>query len=449
MSRYQEIRTRQKRLWWYCLAVLLTLAVQAKEYLPPEPQQVKKILQELAPTWELLSDDFDNSPELFIALAYRYGRGVDIDMDIAMAMYISAAEKGVAKAQKDLIDLFQKGQEIQQDVTKARYWAKIYASQSKPAIVMALANLFMEGHQHFPKNPQRALELYQDAASEDFVDAQMKLFDIYTQGQVVPQDLNKARYWLEKAAEQNDPLAIVKLGLVYQEGRGVATDNIRAVQLYHKAAELGLSEAQLLLGTYYSVGKFVERSDTEAVKWFRLAAVQNSMHAQFLLGVLYESGSGVNKNLYQAAEWYSRAANQGYDKAQEQLAKLNKKYMPLNIDEFAYRLVNLADRDLQQLAKNFYERNITDPAILDLVARTVLLRYGTDNSYTVDALAWLCKALAQSNNARYRQTLEFIVAEGGSFKLRRHARASLDKLPVAQVEQYQISDSQALMISSH
>jgi hypothetical protein len=92
---------------------------------------------------------------------------------------------------------------------------------------------------------------------------------------------------------------------------------------------------------------------------------------------------------------------------------------------------------LQSLAKGFLNQGvITDTGILDLFAEKIWEERGTQDPYMADSLAYLCKTLAKSGNARYNQLLQTVADTAGSNRLKRHAKSSLELLPKTEAEQF-------------
>ena len=85
----------------------------------------------------------------------------------------------------------------------------------------------------------KAITLYTGAAELGYVPAQLRTGVAYLSGKGTAQDYQKAVYWLQKAADQNNASAISNLALCYSNGYGVAKDEQKAMALYQKAANLG------------------------------------------------------------------------------------------------------------------------------------------------------------------------------------------------------------------
>jgi len=87
-------------------------------------------------------------------------------------------------------------------------------------------------------------------------------------------------------------------------------------------------------------------------------------------------------------------------------------------------------RSKTDAGKLIVRNSVTDTATLDVVEEELLKGYmasGSDRNY-VDAMAWLCKALGASGNAKYRETLGKVAEKAPHSKLRKYAKQSLDML---------------------
>lgn len=100
-------------------------------------------------------------------------------------------------------------------------------------------------------------------------------------------------------------------------------------------------------------------------------------------------------------------------------------YSQPNLDQ---RLLNMLASDNLELmriaAKRVYYPNNRDPKMLSAINDAVLRNYQTskkDRLHT-DSMAWLCKALANSQSADYRSTVEKVAKDAPSKKLRSYAK---------------------------
>lgn len=72
-------------------------------------------------------------------------------------------------------------------------------------------------------------------------------------------------------------------------------------------------------------------------------------------------------------------------------------------------------------------------ALLDAVEEELLKGYneGTEDKYHVDAIAWMCKALSASGDARYRESLARVADSATNKKIKKYAKKALEQLDQA------------------
>lgn len=152
--------------------------------------------------------------------------------------------------------------------------------------------------------------LRQAAANGD-ARAQFEIAAIYTEGRVVPEDLDAAAMWYERAAAQGFAPAQYRLANLYENGRGVAKDLEQARLWYQRAAEAGNRMSMHNLASLYASGNLGKQEFAKAAEWFEQAADRGMTDSQFNLGMLYARGLGVPQNLETSYKWFSLAADKG------------------------------------------------------------------------------------------------------------------------------------------
>lgn len=127
-----------------------------------------------------------------------------------------------------------------------------------------------------------------------------------------------------KAAEQrSDEVAQYCLFRCYAWGHGVDKDDSRARYFLEKSAENGYGDAQYDMGIGLWLAWFgFKNNENESFKWFLRAAEQGHQNARYRVGMAYMVGIGVKEDLVKARDWLELAAEQGDDDAQYELGKL-------------------------------------------------------------------------------------------------------------------------------
>jgi TPR repeat protein len=200
-----------------------------------------------------------------------------------------------------------------------------------PASISLLAYSYLDGH-GVPKDGEKAVALFQEAAEGGDIKAMNELIIEYIVGRSVPIDHNKVNLWrlkkvaqLRKNAEQGDVSAMPKLGKMYEDGKGVARSSEIAVQWYRKAADLGNAEGAYSLSECYARGRGVPENEEEAIRLHRKAADLGHVTANFEEGLAYhcvvfrpsqnraafETTSGYKVDRREARRHYLRAAHLG------------------------------------------------------------------------------------------------------------------------------------------
>jgi TPR repeat protein len=149
-------------------------------------------------------------------------------------------------------------------------------------------------------------------------DSQIKLADMYTKGEGVDKDIDKAIVYLEKAANGLGRAvdAQMILGYMYYKGEEVPKNDEKALLWFKKAAENEKIQAQSMLGLIYSTSDNLINLE-EAAKWYEMAANQGDVNAEFNYGLmLFEGKGGLEQDYGQALTWFKKAMAQHHQGAQ-------------------------------------------------------------------------------------------------------------------------------------
>ncbi|VAW93712.1 hypothetical protein MNBD_GAMMA21-3057 [hydrothermal vent metagenome] len=106
------------------------------------------------------------------------------------------------------------------------------------------------------------------------------------------------------------------VGWMYFSGEGVQRDLNKAKYWYEKAAKSGDSESLFYLGKI----DYINEDYQEAFEKFSKSALNSYSPAIYRLGRLYQLGYGVSKNDKKAFDFFLKASNKGHLFARKQLA---------------------------------------------------------------------------------------------------------------------------------
>ena len=267
----------------------LELGNEAAKIKLGEIQEDEKLMKEGFNALKKKVDSGDMHYANSLGYAYEFGIGTSLSIKEAMKYYEMAAKQNNALGMMNLADLY-----IQEDKLK----------KAKPLLVKA--------------------------AKKEYGYAQyllaMNFFDLYSEN-------NKgALFWLERAANNDEPEALYQLGVYYSEG--AEADLAKSIKYYQRAAELNHADAALALSYLYDEGISVEQDDDKALFFLKKAAELENQEAIDELASMALSGQG-NMDAKEAEYWIKKA---GYteemlkelDKLQEKSLEMFKKMQETN-----------------------------------------------------------------------------------------------------------------------
>ncbi|KAK3826426.1 MAG: hypothetical protein J3R72DRAFT_528604 [Linnemannia gamsii] len=147
----------------------------------------------------------------FTGIAHIEGDGHSQNYNEALRCLLQAANQGHSSAQYKLGEMYENGDILDQDPSKAEEW-------------------------------------YQKAGNQGNINAQRKLGFMYKHGHGVgvPKDYAKAQEWFKKAAEQGDVNSLAVLAFMKKNGQGSSKDFGRFLELGAKATFQGLVKGHRL-----------------------------------------------------------------------------------------------------------------------------------------------------------------------------------------------------------
>lgn len=259
---------------------------------------------------------------LMLSCSNPLDKGIGIynkqDFVKAEKYFRKAAEKGNNQAIAWL-GLCSESRENTYDSAKALYkkaiengeiqWFLDKAEENIPQIQAQLGYCYMNGI-GVDKNQEKAFYWNQVGANNNNARAQYNLSICYHLGVGVEPDDTKALEWIKKAAEQGNIVAERELGLIYwgKLDFGIPIDTNEAAYWLAKAANKGNALSQSYLGMLCLQEKQMEKN---AFKWLKLASDAGEKSAYNNLGYCYATGTGTRQNIKASLHWYKLSANNG------------------------------------------------------------------------------------------------------------------------------------------
>lgn len=187
-------------------------------------------------------DDAGAKPQYYLGSCYYFGDGVEQDYKEAVKWFQKAAEQGDAKAQAQLGRCYYEGVGIEEDHEEAAKWYRRAAEQGLAVTQSILGTLYSIGI-GVECNFLNAVKWYRRAAEQGDAEAKSELEKCCNDFIEMGIDEEFAESY-QKATEQNDVEAQYYLGLCYENGRGTEIDIEEAKEWYSKAADQGNVDAQ-------------------------------------------------------------------------------------------------------------------------------------------------------------------------------------------------------------
>lgn len=162
-----------------------------------------------------------------------------------------------------------------------------------------------------------ALQLFMDAASQNFYRAFYSIALRYYYGQGVEKSSDSALLWVYKAIDFPQYLKAFNLaGDILGEAFKQYQD---AYELFKFAADSGDGEAYRNLGVLYNEGWGVSQDFKKAADCYEKAAELGDSMGQFCLGQYYLNGTGAPQDRAKAQYWLEKSAEQGLQRAIDML----------------------------------------------------------------------------------------------------------------------------------
>ena len=264
----------------------------------------EQAIKELKP----LADQGDARAQFWYGNLIFNGLGTPKNMKLGIEFYRLSAEKNFPLALHELGHIFDNGLGVEQDIDEAINWYEKAITEGR--VVYSYHNLgmiYQYGSKNIEVNVDKAIELYKEAANQNYLGSIQNLGIIYHQ----IKDYDKALKWLNKAADLGVPQANYVLMKMYLNGDGVKQDFGEGIRLAKLAADSGYYLAQHNLGRFYHFGLVgLEKDYKAARKWYKLAANQGFSNSQVNLGILYDDGLGGEVDDKEAIRFFKLAFDQ-------------------------------------------------------------------------------------------------------------------------------------------
>lgn len=246
--------------------------------------------------------------------------GEEKPMQQAFASFSRAAALGAPQGRLRAAELAILGLGTARDVAGGIATLRELAATGDARILLDLAALCLSGR--IPLQSELGVTALQRAAALGVAEADMRLGDLYSRGEDILNDDDRAVRHYQAAAAQGLKDAEIRIAALRARGHGLPQDVAGAISALEALGKQGEAGAFLALGDLYSTGE-VFRTDPGRARDFYLAAVGQGSEAGLLrLGDGYRDGKFGSRNTAKAAEFYRRALEAGNPQALLALGRL-------------------------------------------------------------------------------------------------------------------------------
>ena len=154
-----------------------------------------------------------------------------------------------------------------------------------------------------------------------------ELPQIVVPDQLLPRDIARAKYFLEKAAYLGLAKAQARLGAAYElQQLNCDFDPVYSLHYNQLAARQGEAEAEMAISKWFLSGYdgIFPKNEALAYEYALRAAVSGFPTAEFAMGYFNEIGIHVPSNLKEAKIWYGRAAEHGNEDAKGRITGISR-----------------------------------------------------------------------------------------------------------------------------
>ena len=277
-----------------------------------------------------------------------------------------------------------------------------------------LSALYTNGDDATEPDAEKAVCYAQMAADAEDSTGMYNLGVFYGKGFGVEKNMEKAAYWLEKAAEYGDPDGLPAAEL-FRKGaelkKKAESGDVQAMGEYaehlmtigsslpgygyfedsvcwaEKGIESGCAFAYWILALAYEHGRGVEEDVKKAVKYYQAGADMGDAHCQHSIGSYYLNGAaGVKKDRNKAAELCKKAAEQGYELSMFTLAKAYEngyfgEYDYGKMLEWGEKAAEAGSAEIQYEVAKMYMNEDENGNMLDKERARYWLKEAADNGY--------------------------------------------------------------------
>ena len=295
------------------------------------------------------------------------------DIEKGLSMFRLAVDQNYKAATRDLARYYY-SLETEEDNRKALdYYLQYIEYNPKDTDTLLHIGLIYESGLGVPLNIDLARRYYERAAEQDETGmAYNFLGGTYMNDEETENNERKAVHYFQKAREWVNTNAMFRISYYLHNGKGgLQVDIPREIELLTEASKRGNHQATYRLGLLFEDNESGMAQNLElSVKYFQLAADNGILAAINKMGELYLFGEVIPANLTKAISCFTAASEQGYGKASYWLGRLHTDGIG-QLEKDTQKAMNYyrkaieqgyeeAREWMEQLQKNLVDETITD-----------------------------------------------------------------------------------------
>lgn len=295
------------------------------------------------------------------------------DIEKGLSMFRLAVDQNYKAATRDLARYYY-SLETEEDNRKALdYYLQYIEYNPKDTDTLLHIGLIYESGLGVPLNIDLARRYYERAAEQDETGmAYNFLGGTYMNDEETESNERKAVHYFQKAIELGNTNAMFRISYYLHNGKGgLQVDIPREIELLTEASKRRNHQATYRLGLLFEDNESGMAQNLElSVKYFQLAADNGILAAINKMGELYLFGEVIPANLTKAISCFTAASEQGYGKASYWLGRLHTDGIG-QLEKDTQKAMNYyrkaieqgyeeAREWMEQLQKNLVDETITD-----------------------------------------------------------------------------------------
>lgn len=257
------------------------------------------------------------NPQAEYLLGYLYGHalGVDMDAEKALLWYLRASEHGYAPAQTVAASLYLDGEDVPANYAEAYRLLSLAVQKGDPKAEFLLGCMYEDGL-HVETDLEKAVYWLEKAAQRGYEAAVNQLAAGSAYG------IGANEVWAKKAVAHGAYYPLISVAQRYIDGRYAPQEIDKGVSLLTELADKGIGSAQMALAERLITGKGIPKEKDKALHYLSLAADAGEAELVLRLGVALYKGEDNNIDLGMAVKCLELAARAGNVNAIVELGKI-------------------------------------------------------------------------------------------------------------------------------